>query len=930
MGKLCLNSFQMLLTKNYTFPRKPDYSELTKFCLELWREIDIYTQWQSADKPFVLHDGPPYANGDIHLGHALNKILKDAVNRFMAMRGYRPHFMMGWDCNGLPIESKIENVFATKRGLKMSQIKSSPENVASFREACREFALGWVEKQRVSFEQLGVIAHSDIWTTIDLKNQVSILELIHKFAQAGLIYRDLKPVMWSCEEGTALAESEIDYLPKKIQSIDVALLLESTQVTLLQDLMLKKPVFIPIWTTTPWNIPANRAVAYGNNIEYSILEDENGYYLVATDLVVDFSSRAKRVFQVIDKLIGSSLQDSTYLYPMSYCGTHKYFPILHSDHVTSAQGTGFVHIAPDYHIDDFQLCKDNGIDCCNYINDNGYFISDLPDELSFLSGKFYTDAEAEIIHSLNENKLILSYVQIENSYPHSWRSKKPLIYRATNQWFINIKELRDECVKAASAVQWLPQKTQERFSATLKTRSEWCISRQRLWGTPIALFYHKTTGSVLLNEEVLVKTCNYLAKNGIESWWNNDIVEQLLDDQYRKDFLPIKDIVDVWFESGATQRFILQVLNKYPADMYLEGSDQHRGWFQSSMINGYFEKHEPPYKCVRTHGYLVDTNGKKMSKSSGNGTSPEEIIEKYGPDVLRLWVLRQDVDGDISWSHNQMRDTETMYLKMRNTIKFLIQNAKEHKVEYKTFSALEQWLLHRVYSIQRLIDTLPNGYLHIKPWEIHTVVHKIYEFCDTSLSRLYFDIRKDVLYWEHDSSEIKHQVQHCLFIILQYLMRWLAPIIPFATEEAWRVINHGTTSTSIHIEKFQNTPSNWDNSDSASLVDKLLKIRRLINLEIEPLRESGVIKTTLDATISLTIKNGSELSKPNVQSLLKTISIISDLVIVVEQVETKGDLSDDVIYIQASTANGYKCTKCKRRVLQIKNDLCARCSINLT
>jgi isoleucyl-tRNA synthetase len=861
----------------------------------------------------VLHDGPPYANGPIHLGHALNKILKDCINRFMVMNGHRVHFIMGWDCNGLPIETKVEANFVTDFGLKMPQIRASKEHIIRFRAECDKFARKWIAVQHNAFNQLGILAAPEIWTTIDLSNQIAIIELLHKFALDGLIYRGLKPVFWSCEEGTALAEAEVEYKTKESQAIDVAFLVAQSNPEILS-ITQGKPLIIPIWTTTPWTIPSNRAVSYNINLEYVVGESGGSYFLVASALLDEFQRRTGKELQNIAPV--HSLEGLVCRHPMT--NTIK-SPLLHSDHVTDGQGTGFVHIAPDYGIDDFKLCSKHNIGCLGYINDSGYFIEDLPDWMSFLTGKFYSNSEASIISTLNEQGVLLSCAKIEHQHPHSWRSKKPLIYRATSQCFISLQDLREKCLSEMEKVLWLPPKGKERFRATLQTRNEWCISRQRLWGTPIALYCHKTSGKLLLDPDILEKTRDLLSKEGISSWWDDRFHQKVVGDS---EYIPLPDIVDVWFESGTTQKFILQALNKYPADLYLEGTDQHRGWFQSSMLNGVFETGKAPYRWVKTHGYIVDKSGQKMSKSASNGQAPDEIIETHGPDILRIALLRQSSDADLNWSQSQLKDVEQMYYKIRNTIKYLLMHAVKGPIDLYELSGLELWLLSKVSEIQgrvsRCLDPESGNFL-----EVHQILNHVYNFCDMTLSRLYFDMQKDTLYWEGENNPTRVQVKACLAVVLENLLKWLAPIMPFGAEEAWLSYTGGS---SVHLEKFDDPLDLSKFMDKITLVEELINIKKVLNKKIEKLREDGVFQITLDAKIAVSVKRGSKLAYQVNSELLKKIAIVSDLRVTEVDSESDGDLLKDILDIQVSLAEGFKCVKCKRRVSQVENDICTRCS----
>lgn len=893
------------------FDRQADksiYSELIAY----WASEDVYGKINAREKKFRLHDGPAYSNGDTHLGHAVNRVLKDAVNRIMAMSGYGIEYIRGWDCNGLPIESKVEAEFKTK-GISRKDVP-----LEEFIKACKDCAEHWIKVQKESFIELGTCADNDYYTTIQPENQLAIVEVIHEFAKRHLFYQHLKPIAWSCEEETALAEAEVEYHMKESKSIYCLLKIHTTDISILQN-----NSYIPIWTTTPWSLPSNKAIAYNKDFQYFVIQWNDKYMPIAKELLDDFIKKTNiQEYKVIGEITGDQLKNTVYIYPFTPNQNIIYCPMIESSHVMIDQGTGFVHISPDHGIDDDLLGHRYNLGYCNYIKENGCFIG-MPEYLSFLENQFYSKSEDIIINKLGA--MILNVIKIQHSYAHSWRSRKPLIYRATSQWFIDLNNksipIKKLGIKEAEKVKWMPGFCNDRFISTLSSRESWCCSRQRVWGTPIALF-HKN-GEILLDHDILHKTIEYMRKNGIYSWYDTNAKHDILGDKHA-DYQPIKDIIDIWFESGATQYFMLQKQGKHPADMYLEGSDQNKAWFQSSMLLSVALTGKAPYKKVLTHGYVVDSQGRKMSKSLGNGKSPREILDQFGPDVLRLWVLQQNYTDDIKWSNGQMIDCQKIEHKIRNTIKFLINNSKTNqiKIEYSDLSVLEKWILHKIHEIHEIIISIPNN------WKIHTIVHRIYSLCEVELSKLYFDIRKDALYWETDDSMLKIHTQYILDIMFNYIVKWIAPIMPFTAEDAWLAYckKNNIQINSIHLQNFANCNSSWENQDVVALMKEILSIRDLVNVKIEELRVNRKVKSSMDCNIVIYTKESIYMQLANHIEVIKAVLSVSNFNLSIrdqdEDIESKYDIE---IYI----ADGEKCIKCKKIFIEedyiAEKSMCNRC-----
>lgn len=821
------------------------------FCLDLWQKQKVHEQWQSRKAPlFILHDGPPYANGDIHIGHALNKIFKDAINKFKAMEGYAVDFIAGWDCKGLPVESKAEQRFASE-GLKRQQISAD-----TLRARCREIATHYIGRQKKSFESMGITMNPRIYTTMDHKNELSIVRVLHDLAKTGLMHRDFKPIMWSCEEGTSLASAEIEYQDKKSTCIYVIFRITEAANSLLQNAL------IPIWTTTPWTLPMNQAIAYNPDFEYLLLDTDKGRMIVAASLLEQFKKDTKHHIDsilVLQTLNGDVLNGIKYTHPLQI--NHAFYKLVPSSHVLSDMGTGFVHIAPDHGEDDFHLGRAHGLKCLDYIDSDGHFTQSATELPDFLKGRFYADVENDMIRRLTDVGHIIGINRMTHSYPHSWRSRKPLIYRATKQWFINLRNkdlnLIDRTHNFAESIKWIPEKSQNRFVSILNSRSEWCISRQRAWGTPIPLFYEND--NLIVDETTLNKTMAYLDEYGVDAWWSKDAHKAILGANGLK-YEKISDIIDVWIESGATFLFLPEHIKQHGIDIIFEGSDQHRAWFQSGRFINALYSNESIVRAIKTHGYVTDIQGRKMSKSLGNGVEPNELIEGIGPDGLRLWVLRQDVSQDISYGHEQQKEIVALERKIMNTIKFMINHALPHNEtdsQYQQLPALEKWLLHKLYELDKCLVRIQDQ------WDVHTLVEAIYTFCEHDLSKLYFDIRKDVLYWNQDDNEQKIIVRRCIDQAFHMLVRMIAPIMPFAAEKlSYMYHQQNTPNTpyeSVLLSKFIHAQTFWRNEQIESDMKLILRLRKSINGESEKMRAAKLIKDNKDLSITFYARHDSAL-----------------------------------------------------------------------
>ncbi len=864
--------------------------------LSFWKEISLYKKLSQRDsEKFLLHDGPPFANGAPHMGHAVNKIMKDIFNRGKALLGYKLDFIPGWDCHGLPIEAAVE------AALKKSGKRRSELNISEFRELCADFASKWIEVQKEGFIRMGVIGDfENPYKTMD--SQLEILKEFHKFVADGLIYRGSKPVMWSCSEATALAEAEVEYQDKKSNAVYVKL-----EIIKHDTLAGCKVV---IWTTTPWTLPANRAVAYGADFEYVICETDNEKLIVAKDLYDDFCNKINDS-KIIRTFSGTELHGAICKHPMHSMGFEIEIPVLESDHVSLDQGTGLVHIAPSHGEEDFVLGKKFDLEVPELIDAKGNYKPDVP----FVGGENIFESEDKIIDELRKFNILVSHEKITHSYPHSWRSRKPLIYRVTPQWFISIDKMKKNTLSAIDDVNWIPDFGKMRFKSMLENRGDWCVSRQRVWGVPLATLYNEETGETLSDPQVLKKIQDKLEENGVGAWWS--IASEIAKDY--PGYVPTYDILDVWFESGASQSY---VLNGEKADVYFEGSDQHRGWFQSSALQASRESATLPYKNLITHGFVVDKHGKKMSKSLGNGVDPIEIIETHGADLIRLWISNQNYTEDLRWSLEHLNRVKDMEKRFRNTIKYAL-GSIQFGFEHGEMPMLEQYILHKLYVLNEEFKDAVNEFTTYK------FMKKLFLFCTVDLSAFYFDIRKDVLYCDDVNNELSKSIRMVLKYTLDCLVRWLAPIMTFATEEAWHAM--GNTG-SIHEEKILDLDAKWFNKDIEDKMENIREIRKVVTSALEIMRENKDVNASTEAEVIIICDT---LDK-EFEMQMKEICIVSNVRIfnanefaiykkemnLDQETFTLNDVKD--VEVVTKKAAGIKCPRCKK-VYENTEELCERC-----
>ena len=818
--------------------------------VEFWDKINLYKQLREQSKgkeKFILHDGPPYANGYIHMGTALNKILKDVVTRFHQMNGKDSNYVPGWDCHGLPIEWKIEEQY------KKDKKNKDEVPISEFRKECREFANKWIDVQKKEFKRLGVIGDwENYYSTMSFDAEASIVRELGKFLLEGSLYKGFKPVLWSTVEKTALADAEVEYKDHTSNTIYVGFKVESSKIKILNDSQ------IIIWTTTPWTIPANRALAYNKNLDYTVIEindsssNFNNQKIVVASKLLDTIIKGCELkkYKKIDSFKGEDFKETICSHPFKDLGYEYQVPMLDAQFVTLEQGTGIVHCAPSHGPDDFNLCLKHGIKSVDTIDDNGRYTKHIPK----FEGIHVFKADEIIIEKLKECKKLLSNGKLTHSYPHSWRSKAPLVHRATPQWFISMEshKLRNIALKAIDETKFYPRRGKIRIRSMIETRPDWCVSRQRVWGVPLPIFISKKTGEPLKDLEVIENIAKIYEKEGSDCWFS-DNPQRFLGKKYNKeDFIKSNDIVEVWFDSGSTHTFVLEKRKdlKWPASMYLEGSDQHRGWFHSSLLESCGTRKRAPYESVLSHGFVVDGKGLKMSKSTGNVISPNDILHKYGADILRVWASASDYTEDLRIDFNILDQHAESYRKIRNTFRFLLGNLQDKKtdldftnLDISNWPELEIYMLHQIYELDKKIKN------YFKEYSFHKLYKELLQFCSQDLSAFYFDIRKDALYCEPVNSKIRKASIKFLNITLDILLRWFAPIISFTTEEIYKIIYNNEKS--IHLENFSTIPEKWLNKSLGNKWNQLKLVRQVCNVAIEVKRTNKELGSSLEADLEI-------------------------------------------------------------------------------
>ncbi len=907
-----------------SFPMRGDLPRKEPAMLARWDKMDLWSRIRAASagrKLFILHDGPPYANGHLHIGTALNKILKDVVNRTRQMAGYDAKYIPGWDCHGLPIEWKIEEAYRAKK-----QDKDAVP-ILDFRAECRAYAERWMGVQANEFRRLGVEgAWRDRYATMDRPSEAAIAGEICKFLLNGALYRGLRPVMWSPVEKTALAEAEIEYHDHTADTIWVRFPVTNAAVPALD------ASSVVIWTTTPWTMPGNRAVAAGAGFDYAVVRvdavTESSLARVGENIVVaeallpavaaDTGITAHTVLHVLK---GADLAGTVMAHPLRGAkgangGYEQDTPLLLGDFVTTEAGTGFVHIAPGHGEDDFILGKANGLDVPETVGDDGTFNPWVP----LFAGAHVYKAADPVCAALIEAGTLLARGKVTHSYPHSWRSRAPLIFRATPQWFIPMDgphRIRDKALAAIAATKFVPDQGRNRIGAMVAVRPDWCISRQRAWGVPITVFVEKRTGEPLRDSAVVARITEAFEIEGADAWYSSPPSRFLGPDYDPEAYEQVMDIVDVWFESGSTHAFVLEKRGlPWPADLYLEGSDQHRGWFHSSLLEAVGTRGVAPFKAVLTHGFVNDERGRKMSKSLGNTTAPEEVADKYGADILRLWVMSSDTTEDLRIGPEILKQQAELYRRLRNTLRWVLGSldgfTETERVAVQEMPELERWILHRLTELSARFGAAVDCY----DWT--GVYPDLHHFCAVDLSAFYFDIRKDTIYCDRPDSLRRRAARTVLDHLHRYLCTWLAPVLCFTSEEAW-CARFGEDG-SVHLELFQTPPAGWRDDALAVRWDVIRTIRRRITVPIEEARKANTIGSSLQAAVELPLS--AEHASLLDDAAWSEIAIVSSVTRVSDTAESPA---------KVTPASGAKCVRCWRVLPEVGSNvthpsLCLRCT----
>lgn len=831
------------------FAMKANLAQREPQRLKQWNEQDLYGKIRekfSGRKKFILHDGPPYANGDIHIGHAVNKILKDIVVKSKTLQGYDAPYVPGWDCHGLPIEHKVEAKVG-KAGVKVDH--------ASFRKKCREYAARQVDGQRKDFIRLGVLGDWDKpYLTMNFDTEANIVRALGKIVERGHLVRGFKPVYWSVVGGSALAEAEVEYMDKTSFAIDVAFPVvdEAEFANVIGGLKGEGQVSVVIWTTTPWTLPANQAVSLHPELDYIVVACAPGSMggdkkrlVIAKALLDSVVSRYElENYEVVGEFAGQAVEKLKLQHPFY----NKHVPIILGDHVTTEAGTGCVHTAPDHGVDDFQVSKKYGIETLNLVSDNGVY----NDQTEIFAGEHVYKVDEKIVDLLRSRHVLCADEKIHHSFPHCWRTKTPLIFRATPQWFIGMQEknLLDNVKQACNDVEWVPDWGRARIDGMLASSPDWCISRQRTWGVPITLLVHKETQELHPDtNEIIKKVANLIEQKGIEAWFELEVSDLLSNNvnQYRK----VTDTLDVWFDSGVTHYSVLEntLGLQCPADLYLEGSDQHRGWFQSSLKTSMAMRGLPPYKAVLTHGFTVDAEGKKMSKSLGNIVAPQSVMNELGADVLRLWVAATDFSSEMSVSDEILKRVSDSYRRIRNTGRFLLSNLdgfnpENDLLDSSSLLLLDRWAITRASQLQDEIVAAYNTF------QFHSIYQKLHNFCVVDLGGIYLDIIKDRQYTAQPNSFARRSAQTALYHIVEAFSRWIAPILSFTADEMHQFIP-GDRSESILLEELYEGVKPLLDKEEVQQMDTLCVVKVAVNKALEMKRSEGVLGSSLEAKVTL-------------------------------------------------------------------------------
>lgn len=903
------------------FPMRAGLPKSEPETLKRWEQEKIYEKLMEKNegKPlFVLHDGPPYANGNIHLGTSLNKVLKDIIVRYKNMSGFKSPYVPGWDTHGLPTELKAR----AKAGVENSTTISELE----IRKICREFALGYLDDQRNQFKRLGVIGEWDNpYITLLPEFEAKQIEIFAEMACKGYIYKGLKPVYWCPDCKTALAEAEIEYAEDPCHSIYVKFKVNDDQGKLKALGIEPEKCYFVIWTTTTWTLPGNVAICLGPDFDYSIIKCGYEYYIMAEALAADAMKEAgKEDYEVVGTMKGIEFEYMKAQHPF----LDRESLVIVGDHVTLESGTGCVHTAPGHGVEDYDVCKNYPeIPIVVPVDADGR----LTEEAGQFAGLLTGDANKPIAQHLDSIGALFALKKIIHQYPHCWRCKNPVLFRATDQWFCSVEDFKDEAVKAINEVEWIPGWGKDRITSMVKERKDWCISRQRKWGVPIPIFFCKDCGEPYIDRDAMMAVADLFRKEGSDAWFKYDASEILPEGTKcpkcgGTHFNKEQDIMDVWFDSGSSHAAVLEQRDylKWPADLYLEGADQYRGWFQSSLLTSVATKGTAPYKAVLTHGWVVDGEGRKMSKSLGNGIDPQEIVEQYGADVLRLWVASSDYHADIRISKDILKQLSEAYRKIRNTARYILGNLNDFNpdtdmVDVKDLYPIDKWAIAK---LNELNDKVRAGY---DAYEFHQVYHSIHNFCVVDMSNFYLDVLKDRLYTEKADSASRRAAQTTIYMILDAMTRMISPILAYTSDEIWRYMPHGSNCDKECV-LFNEMPAKVDVDIDAEFMacwDRIHELRDLVKKSIEVAVKNKLIKSSLESKIVLTCGGDNYEFVNSVLGELTAVFIVSKVELV------KGD--SDEINVVVEKAEGEKCERCwvySDTVGQNSEHptLCARCA----
>ena len=906
------------------FPMRGNLPQREPELIKKWEDERIYYKMidkNRGNQSYILHDGPPYANGDIHIGHSLDKILKDFVIKYKNMRGFFAPYVPGWDTHGLPIE---------QQAIKKLGINRHEAGPVKFRQACREFATKYVSNQKEQFKRLGVLGDWDhpymTYTNDFVAKQI---EIFGEMAEKGLIYKGLKPVYWCPKCETALAEAEIEYAEDKTKSIYVKFAVKDDKGKFAG----LENVYFVIWTTTTWTLPGNVAICLNPDFDYAAIKVNNGEtYIVAKELIDSVcAATGIESYEIVGEYLGRDLEYITCQHPF----IDRESLVILGDHVTLDAGTGCVHTAPGHGVEDYIACLNYDVETVVPVDARGY-LNELAGEFE---GLYYADSNEKILDKLRETDSLLAAVEIIHQYPHCWRCDDPIIFRAAEQWFASVDKIKDAAVDAINQVKWIPAWGQDRITSMVRDRNDWCISRQRMWGVGIPIFYCKECGKELINRETIKRIADVVREQGSDAWYALD-AKEILGDGFKceacgcTEFTKEKDIMDVWFDSGSSHIAVCENHPdlSWPPDLYSEGQDQYRGWFQSSLLTSVATRGRAPYSEVLTHGFVVDGEGKKMSKSKGNSVSPMEIVKKYGAEILRLWVASSDFKSDIRISDDMLKQLSEGYRKIRNTARYILGNLSDFDpntdmVEYKDMLELDRWAL------MRLNDVVKKSIAADEAYEYYVLYHAVHNFCVVDMSSFYLDIIKDRLYTEEASGLKRRSAQSAMYRILDTLARLLAPVLAYTTEEIWSHLPHLAShdTESVLFNSMPEYDAQLVDDTLAEKWDKVIAIRADVLKALEEARAEKVIGQSLAADITVYADEKTKAFLSEMKDELATIFIVSRVALADMADAPEGAVEGEIVKTLVAPAAGEKCERCWIYTDDIGSDaahptLCARCA----